>query len=141
MVEIKNKFCRTTSSAEFPNSAERKIREFAIPTAEKNVLYWARAKKLLFLSRYDKGNSCVPSVASEQSSSDKFPISNMLPNSKIRQNVDSKRTKFERGNSAERCITMLHRKTRIPSQFHKKTGGDFQTHIIEKRYQLLAMRC
>jgi len=63
-VEIQNKFCRTIGSAEFFNSAERKIREFAIPTAEKNVLYWARAKKLLFLSRYDKGNSCVSSVAS-----------------------------------------------------------------------------
>ncbi len=28
----------------------------------------------------------------------------MLPNSEIRQNVDSKRTEFERGNSAERAF-------------------------------------
>ena len=37
----------------------------------------------------------------------------------------SMRIKFERGNSAERCITMLHSKTKIPSQFHKKMGRDF----------------
>lgn len=58
LVEIQNMFCRI-----FKFGWE-KIREFAIPAAEKNVLYWARAKKLLFLSRYDNGNSCVLSVAS-----------------------------------------------------------------------------